>query len=152
MSGVRQELRPTASCPAITEAVRGITPSTDGLVNVWIKYDSPAADFVRAHEAAIFPEVTELLNDEVEQQCMFSAIVDVADERVLHASRMSGPLIRRGNGDGPSGSGFVIIDELVAEDAGQDAAVAFEPGLSVAPVALYVRADGAGAAVARRTG
>jgi hypothetical protein len=105
----------SADCPAITEAVRHVEPSTDGLVNVWLKYDTPAADFVRTHEAAIFPEVPELLNDQVEQQCMFSAIVDVRDNRVLHASRMSGPLIRRANGGVTDGSGFVIIDELIAE-------------------------------------
>ena len=115
MTDVKQELLLPATSPAITEAVRGVEPSTDGLVNVWIRYDSPAADFVRAHEAAVFPEVPDLLNDQVEQQCMFSAIVDVAEERVLHASRMSGPLIRKGNGGVPAGSGFVIIDELIAD-------------------------------------
>jgi hypothetical protein len=115
MTDVKEVLALPAISPAITEAARSVQPSSDGLVNVWIKYDSPAADFVRAHEAAIFPEVPDLLNDQVEQQCMFSAIVDVADDRVLHASRMSGPLIRKGNGGVPTGSGFVIIDELIAE-------------------------------------
>lgn len=116
MSGGRRDVLLPVSHPAISDAVRGVEPSSDGLVNVWIKYDSPAADFVRAHEAAIFPEVPDLLNDEVEQQCMFSAIVDVTDDRVLHASRMSGPRIRKGNGATRSHSGFVIIDELIAEN------------------------------------
>jgi hypothetical protein len=116
MSATEQQLLLPVTSPDITEAVRGVEPSSDGLVNVWIRYDSEAADFVRAHEAAIFPEVPDLLNDQVEQQCMFSAIVDVAEERVLHASRMSGPLIRKGNGGDATGSGFVIIDELIAEN------------------------------------
>jgi len=115
MNGARHDLLLPTSHAEITEAVRGVEPSSDGLVNVWIRYDSAAADFVRAHEAAIFPEVPDLLSDEVERQCMFSAIVDVADERVLHASRMSGPRIRAGNGGGAARSGFVIIDELLDE-------------------------------------
>lgn len=115
MAGVRPEVLLPTSHPAITAAGQGVEPSADGLVNVWIKYDSAAADFVRAHEAATFPEVPGLLNDGVEQQCMFSAIVDVADDRVLHASRMSGPRIRRGNGGAVARSGFVIIDELIDE-------------------------------------
>jgi hypothetical protein len=41
--------------------------------------------------------------------------------------------------------------ELVAEDADQDAAVAFEPGPAGAPVVLWTRALGEGAAIARRS-
>ncbi|WP_205698753.1 hypothetical protein [Conexibacter sp. SYSU D00693] len=42
--------------------------------------------------------------------------------------------------------------ELVAEDADEDAAVAFEPGASGAPVVLFTRARASGAAIARRAG
>jgi hypothetical protein len=42
--------------------------------------------------------------------------------------------------------------ELVAEDAGQDSAAAFAPGPAGAPLVLYVRARGTGAAIARRAG
>lgn len=51
-----------------------------------------------------------------------------------------------------AGAGAFATGELVAEDAEQDAAVAFTPGPSGAPVVLFTRADARGAAIARRSG
>lgn len=51
---------------------------------------------------------------------------------------------------GPGATAFAT--ERVADDAQQDAAVAFEPGAAGAPVVLYPRVGGAGAALVRRAG
>jgi hypothetical protein len=51
-----------------------------------------------------------------------------------------------------AGASAFAAGELVAEDAEQDAAVAFTPGPSGAPVVLFTRADARGAAIARRSG
>lgn len=53
----------------------------------------------------------------------------------------------RGPGDAAFGAG-----ELVAPDAGEASAAAFEPGASGAPVVLYVKGRAAGAALSRRAG
>ena len=118
MSGVHQgttALRRVADHTALAAAAREVRPSIDGLAAVWVKHDDPAADAVRAEEALVFPEVPELLTAEVEHQCMFVVIVDTQSGEVLHALRVSGPFIRHANGGTAQGSGFVIIDELIAE-------------------------------------
>ena len=99
----------------IVEAARRVEPSSDGLAAVWLEHDAPAAEYLRAEEALVFPEVPELLTTEVEEQCMFLGIVDTEAGRVLHGTRFSAPSIRRASGAPARGSGFVLVDELIEE-------------------------------------
>jgi hypothetical protein len=113
--GAQGVVEETYHLAAIVETARQVQPSSDGLAAVWLEHDAPAADYLRAEEARVFPEVPGLLTTEVEEQCMFLAIVDTEAGRVLHATRFSAPSIRRASGAADSGSGFVLVDELIEE-------------------------------------
>ncbi|MDQ3158556.1 MAG: hypothetical protein M3P98_00245 [bacterium] len=83
-----------------------------GMYVVWLDPKTPFSDVIRAEEARIFPEVAEFIDDGVEQQSKFMAIVDTSRDRVIHGARLSGPGLN-GYPVAEGRTGITTIDELI---------------------------------------
>lgn len=101
-------------------AVKQAEPEPN-LYVTWIGPNNRYADAVRTLEAAQFPEVPDLVNDDIEQRSLFMAIVDTRDgeDRIVHAARLSGLSLDEGEDGmrvaGSETTGFIIIDELIRD-------------------------------------
>ena len=95
---------------AVIAETDGINPP--GLVPVWIDAKCKAADFVRTHEAKLFPEVTGL-SDKVDDRTIFLAVVDTRGERqsITHGLTLNTPEKHSDNFDAKTG--FYTIDNLI---------------------------------------
>jgi hypothetical protein len=93
------------------------TKGQKDIYNVWLNSHNPLSNIVRSGEASYFPEIADLVDDEVERHSAFLAIVDTRDEqRIVHAARITGPNMAIGGaGDHPDRTFFAGIDELIAD-------------------------------------
>jgi|GEM_PF-601670 len=86
----------------------------------WISPEHPYANILRTAEIEYFPEIPELVTDEVEQQSLFYALIDTrnGEDRIVHGARLSGLSLEESNpgahinGEVP---GFIVIDELISD-------------------------------------
>ncbi len=84
----------------------------------WIAPSHPYANALRTQEANYFPEIPQLVDDSIEEQSLFYALIDTrnGEDRIIHGARLSG-LALSPEGEEPTVNqetpGFIVINELM---------------------------------------
>jgi GNAT superfamily N-acetyltransferase len=76
----------------LVNEVRERVGDKQGVWGVWLPAKMPAANMIRTWETEYFPELPDVVNDEVENDSLFYALVDTREDegRIIHAARITG--------------------------------------------------------------
>ena len=93
--------------------------STPDVYAAWIAPDHRFADAIRTLEARQFPEMPDLVNENVEKRSIFMVLVDTREDedRIIHCTRLSGLTTPSGSQETDAeSSGFIVIDEAIGKN------------------------------------
>jgi hypothetical protein len=97
-------------------------PGVRDLVALWVAADDASADALRTLESRAFPGVEGFITPAVERASTFLVLLDrrVGEDAIVHVMRASGPMLQgaRRRLEPGDGTGFVMVDEIVASGQG----------------------------------
>lgn len=100
----------------LVQKVRAETKSEENVQSVWLHSYNQLSNIVRTWEAKYYPEIVDVVDDEVERHSAFLAMVDTRDGRkqLVHTARITSPTIAKDMEPTQNERSFFAgVDELV---------------------------------------